>query len=60
VKWYEKIWKWIKKYWGVVLSAVTLATDYFAVRAKATYKQISLSLTVISIILYRITIRSKP
>ena len=42
MKWYEKIWKWIKKYWGVVLSAVTLATDYFTVGAKATYKQISL------------------
>ena len=51
MKWYEKTWEWIKKYWGVVLSAVTLATDYFTVGAKATYKQISLSLTVISIVL---------
>ena len=28
MKWYEKTWEWIKKYWGVVLSAVTLAVGY--------------------------------
>lgn len=27
-KWYEKTWEWIKKYWGVVLSAVALAVGY--------------------------------
>ena len=27
-KWYEKTWEWIKKYWGIVLSAVTLAIGY--------------------------------
>jgi hypothetical protein len=28
VKWYEKTWEWIKKYWGFVLSAFTLVIGY--------------------------------
>ncbi len=28
MKWYEKTWEWIKKYWGIVLSAVTLVIGY--------------------------------
>jgi len=43
VKWYEKTWEWIKKYWGIVLSAVTLAIGYFTVGATFKYKQLSLT-----------------
>ena len=35
VKWYEKTWEWIKKYWGVVLSAVTLVIGYIIGRKQS-------------------------
>ena len=34
-KWYEKTWEWIKKYWGIVLSAVTLAVGYIIGRKQS-------------------------
>jgi chromosome segregation ATPase len=34
-KWYEKTWEWIKKYWGIVLSAVTLAIGYIIGRKQS-------------------------
>lgn len=27
--WYEKVWKWLKKYWGFVLSALTFIAGFF-------------------------------
>ena len=35
MKWYEKTWEWIKKYWGVVLSAFTLAIGYIIGRKQS-------------------------
>jgi hypothetical protein len=34
-KWYEKTWEWIKKYWGIVLSAVALAVGYIIGRKQS-------------------------
>ncbi|HZK00895.1 MAG TPA: hypothetical protein VFC79_12840, partial [Tissierellaceae bacterium] len=35
VKWYEKTWEWIKKYWGIVLPAVTLVIGYIIGRKQS-------------------------
>ena len=35
MKWYEKTWEWIKKYWGIVLSAVTLVIGYIIGRKQS-------------------------
>ena len=35
MKWYEKTWEWIKKYWGVVLSAVGFAVGFIIGRKQS-------------------------